>query len=592
MRWTSRPSHVRVPKTTLYACVCGWLLALQVAQVRAQARPDAGARVARVTADTTNTTVNTGPFGEPTRPSEPWPRRERVGVVLERPVDGEYGRVPLPPNVIPIQEARRLGLRPLPRRGTAAEAWPTEPKSPGQVDEQRFARALASLCPKADAEELSSAIISAARQYAVDPFLLAGVMYQQSQCNAQRADAYGIGLTRINSGMFQRGMARGKYRYGKPDGKGGFTAAEVSTERYPFTPAMLRSPKVNAYYAAALISVMREQCPAIDEPFGSVAHRHFVSHFVWGDKVRATLPEDEIMIARRRLLYYYAPFSTLPQAHVGNVALSSPLDAPPRVVIGVMGEPRDNGRRVHRGIDLAAGDGEPVRAMAPGIVTFAGVDLRERGLIEMSSDDAQRVPPAAMGPRGLFVRVQHEGGVESLYVHLASYPVQAGQQVKRGELLGVVGRSGVHASDAHLHLGIFVDGLPVDPLPLLGTYAVRAIPIEEVVAGQTVPPARAPRPRAQMRNPNAARAFVLGPERDHGARPRDFGMPSAPALGKTLRQSGRRGSVPPGGAMVPSHRRELVGTPHQRATVGMGQAAPIKPAPREPSAPTPSPDLR
>lgn len=411
--------------------------------------------------------------------AEPWPRRERTGVVLSPPppwppLGGAGAVASTGPNTVPFPEVRRLGLWPVPPRSQELRAWPAEPASPEPIDPAQFAHALAELCLGRESDDLAEVILSAAETFQVDAFLLAALAHQQSECRAERADAYGIGLTRIHPGMFQRGMRNGVYRFGKPNGRGGFEPAEISVSGYPFTPNALRRARPNAYFAAALISALEQQCPEIDAVFGSAPHRHAISHFVYGDRVRSTLPEDEILIARRRLLQYYAPYSEPPRAHVGNVALSSPLDGAPRLAIGVMGEPRESGKRTHLGIDLGASEGEPVRAMADAVVEFAGVDLRKQGFVALPSENAQRVPPSAMGPRGLFVRLQHADGVETLYVHLASYSVHAGQTIARGQVIGRVGRSGVHTSDSHLHLGIFVDGLPIDPLEPLRSYLVRA----------------------------------------------------------------------------------------------------------------------
>ena len=384
-----------------------------------------------------------------------------------------------PHHNLTLQEARRLGIRPLPRRSAQVSAWPPEPLSPPSVDLARFTSALVQLCATPHVERIAEAVVTAASAYGVDPFLLAAVAHQQSECRPDRADAYGVGLTRINPGMYRRDMRAGAYHYKKPDRSGHFVDATLSVPRYPFSPAALRNPAVNTYFAAALLSMYEQQCSAIDPWFGSVPHRHHVSHFIFGDRVRSSLPEDEILIARRRLLFYYAPYCESPNAEVGGIELSSPLDSPPRLVIGVIGEPRDNGKRIHLGIDLGASEGEPVRAMAAGVVTFAGVDLRAQGLVQMPSKAAEQVLPGAMGPRGLFVRVDHGAGIETLYVHLANYDVRAGDPVERGQHLGVVGRSGVHASDAHLHLGVFVDKQPIDPLPPLQPYLVRARTVED-----------------------------------------------------------------------------------------------------------------
>lgn len=406
----------------------------------------------------------------------PWPRRARRGVSIEAAQAEQGGRdadAGTPKPGLTLEEIRRLGL--LPRRGGSLVDWPPEPAAPARVALDAFSRALAELCPpEAPIARLAREIVRSAADFDVDPFLLAALIYQQSRCDPRAGGAYGIGLARINPGMFARGMRPNGYRYGIPNGRDGFAAAELRLETYPFTPDVLRAAAPNTYFAAALLHVFSEQCPAIDARFDSVPHRHFVSHFIWGDRVRSTLPEDEILIARRRLLHYYAPRSLSPLARVGSVALSSPLDGAPRLVIGVMGEPRDAGRRIHLGIDFGAALGEPIRAIAGGIVSFAGADMRGR-LIDMDPERGRAALGFALGPRGLFVKIRHQDGVESVYAHLSRYFVQTGQHVARGEVLGRVGRSGVRTSDAHLHFGLFVDELAVDPLPILRAYSVRAI---------------------------------------------------------------------------------------------------------------------
>jgi murein DD-endopeptidase MepM/ murein hydrolase activator NlpD len=75
-----------------------------------------------------------------------------------------------------------------------------------------------------------------------------------------------------------------------------------------------------------------------------------------------------------------------------------------------------------------------------------------------------------MGPRGLFVTVDHGDGVVSLYSHLASYDVQVGDQVEAGERLGEVGRTGIRDSAPHLHFGLFREGKVLNPLDHLSAY--------------------------------------------------------------------------------------------------------------------------
>jgi murein DD-endopeptidase MepM/ murein hydrolase activator NlpD len=112
--------------------------------------------------------------------------------------------------------------------------------------------------------------------------------------------------------------------------------------------------------------------------------------------------------------------------------------------------------------------------MANGTVVFAGVDLRHRGLQTVEPDRTDRIPLERMGARGLFVRVDHGRGVHSLYVHFQRYTGRTGDAVRQGEVLGYVGRTGMHTSDAHLHLGLFDGETVVDPLPHLQPFVIAA----------------------------------------------------------------------------------------------------------------------
>ncbi|MCJ7725837.1 MAG: M23 family metallopeptidase, partial [Acidimicrobiia bacterium] len=91
----------------------------------------------------------------------------------------------------------------------------------------------------------------------------------------------------------------------------------------------------------------------------------------------------------------------------------------------------------HWGVDLAAAPGTPVRAAAPGVVTFAG-------------------PVAGR----LTVTVLHGGGVRSSYSYLSEIVTGFGSPVAAGE---VIGRSGLDHGAAVLHLSLRVGDRYVDP---------------------------------------------------------------------------------------------------------------------------------
>jgi murein DD-endopeptidase MepM/ murein hydrolase activator NlpD len=67
---------------------------------------------------------------------------------------------------------------------------------------------------------------------------------------------------------------------------------------------------------------------------------------------------------------------------------------------------------------------------------------------------------------GLYVIVEHENGIRTLYAHLSRISVSEGDEVAQGERLGRAGRTG-YATGNHLHFEIRVNGDPVDPLKYL-----------------------------------------------------------------------------------------------------------------------------
>ncbi len=100
--------------------------------------------------------------------------------------------------------------------------------------------------------------------------------------------------------------------------------------------------------------------------------------------------------------------------------------------------------RLHAGIDLAAGVGAPISAVAAGTVVAAGSE----------------------GGYGRVVRLQHDDGTLSLYAHMSELLVSPGQRVTPGTYLGLEGSSG-HSTGPHLHFEVRVGGVPVDPEPWL-----------------------------------------------------------------------------------------------------------------------------
>jgi murein DD-endopeptidase MepM/ murein hydrolase activator NlpD len=108
---------------------------------------------------------------------------------------------------------------------------------------------------------------------------------------------------------------------------------------------------------------------------------------------------------------------------------------------------------LHQGVDVAASEGAPVRAMKSGTVIHAG---------EMSG-------------YGLVVMLQHGKNLRTVYGHLSRIAVKAGAEVDGGDRIGDVGQTG-NATGPHLHFEVWRWGRPDDPVPLLGGMPPRAAP--------------------------------------------------------------------------------------------------------------------
>ncbi len=294
--------------------------------------------------------------------------------------------------------------------------------------------------------------------------MVGALTYARSACFARYKHNGSYGLSAINVKMHAGYIKSRAYHYFTRS-VGGWTERTLPMKRHPFYEGTLSRAEANIYFTAGILKVFEAQCPDIDGAWESLPHRHPVSHFYWGDRVRGTDAEDRVFAARRRLIAYYAKTYAKTVSYDG-LTLQSPLDGGIRKLTSKFGDDRGGGRRRHMGIDFSSGRGEPVRAVADGVVTLAGVQLKT-GTRNMGPRTAEKVPRAEMAAGGLLVMVAHSKELKSAYMHLDGYVVTAGQKVTRGQLLGFVGRSGIRESAAHLHFEIRKNDRQIDPEPAL-----------------------------------------------------------------------------------------------------------------------------
>ena len=99
-------------------------------------------------------------------------------------------------------------------------------------------------------------------------------------------------------------------------------------------------------------------------------------------------------------------------------------------------------RKMHTGIDFAAAIGTPIYATADGVIDKEDVSFSGYGKV---------------------IEIDHGFGYRSRYAHMHGFAVRQGQKVKRGDLIGYVGNTGLSTAP-HLHYEVFVNGVHANPV--------------------------------------------------------------------------------------------------------------------------------
>ncbi|MEE4288634.1 MAG: peptidoglycan DD-metalloendopeptidase family protein [Erythrobacter sp.] len=107
-------------------------------------------------------------------------------------------------------------------------------------------------------------------------------------------------------------------------------------------------------------------------------------------------------------------------------------------------------RRMHAGLDFRARRGTPIVAVTDGRIVSAG----------------------RAGGCGIAVRISHAGDLSTRYCHMSRAAVRAGDSVRRGQVIGYVGSTGL-STGPHLHYEMYRSGRPIDPASV--QFVTRAI---------------------------------------------------------------------------------------------------------------------
>ena len=120
--------------------------------------------------------------------------------------------------------------------------------------------------------------------------------------------------------------------------------------------------------------------------------------------------------------------------------LVAPVPGPISSRYGMRRHPILGYRRMHAGLDFRARHGTPIVAVTDGRVVGAG----------------------RMGGCGIAVRLDHGNGLQTRYCHMSRMAVRRGQQVRRGQVIGYVGSTGL-STGPHLHYEMYRGGRSINP---------------------------------------------------------------------------------------------------------------------------------
>jgi murein DD-endopeptidase MepM/ murein hydrolase activator NlpD len=127
-----------------------------------------------------------------------------------------------------------------------------------------------------------------------------------------------------------------------------------------------------------------------------------------------------------------------------SIELAAPVAGPRSSSFGLRRFFNEQPRSPHKGMDIAAGLGEPVEAPGDGVISATGDYFFN----------------------GNTVIVDHGQGFVTMYCHLSEIRVEKGQAVAVGDVIGAVGATG-RVTGPHLHFGTYLNGTAVDPAILL-----------------------------------------------------------------------------------------------------------------------------
>jgi hypothetical protein len=261
--------------------------------------------------------------------------------------------------------------------------------------------------------------------------------------------------------------------------------------------------------AEALVGIPVEEDPGLVQVHVTTAGQKLVGPL---EIIPPEFPERKLTVASK---FVKIPPSAKARIKADQAAFQKAWSTPfrPRAFTDNFAKPRDAVITAHFGDKRTLNGKKPTQHFGLDLDGSTGDEIR-------AANDGRVVMVRDCFTSGNTVLVEHGAGLITSYFHMSKFLVKPGQEVRRGELLGLVGKTG-RVTGPHLHFGAHIGSLWVNPQALL------ALPFP----GATSPPVVFPPPETPDGGTPEA-AGTAAPDGGSALLPRDGGVVGAPSTGQ------------------------------------------------------------
>ncbi|MFZ4478267.1 MAG: peptidoglycan DD-metalloendopeptidase family protein [Rhodoferax sp.] len=195
----------------------------------------------------------------------------------------------------------------------------------------------------------------------------------------------------------------------------------------------------------AILHVKREGAPDAVMPF-TISPFRYPEQRLKVEPGHVDLSPQDLARYERERVHLNQVMATVSASQPADLQLRQPASGRRSSSFGLRRVFNGQSRSPHSGMDIAAGQGEPVLAATTGVVIDTGNYFFN----------------------GQTIWLDHGSGFLTMYCHLSSIQVETGDQVSAGSVIGQVGASG-RATGPHLHWSVSLNRAMVDPVLFLGS---------------------------------------------------------------------------------------------------------------------------